>query len=169
MPLTVFCHDEQSECDNNVKDDDDARPKRLLCMIPKKRYLYSKSTTIVMPQNAIDLGLIPPPLLLKQKYTEDDQDKKSDERNQQHQQSLSSPPSPRQQVTKSYSESPPSKHDASPPSFVNNHAQAQTSLYSENDVSIAMILANGFGKPNKKDWGKKDTASVVDEPERAEV
>lgn len=187
MPQTAYCPDEQTEECDNYDEDGDTHPKRsLLCMIPKKRYLYSQSsTTIVLPQNARDLGLTPPTnLLLQQRYTDEiDQDKKSDDHHksddqpnpQQYQQSLSSPPSPRQQVTNSYSESPPSeKHDASPPSPLDNdhRRQAQTS-YSKHDVSIAMILANGFGKPNEKeDWleTKMDTASsAVDEPKRAEV
>jgi hypothetical protein len=187
---TIFRPDEQeTECNDNDEDDVALPNRSLLCMIPKKRYLYSQSgtTSIVMPQNARDLGLTPPTTLLrKQKYTdESDQDKKSDDhrksddqRNPQHyQQSLSSPPSPRQQVTNSYSESPPSKtNDASPPTSLDDNNHRQQVSYSEHDVSIAMILANGFGKkPNaNENWGekKKDTASssVADEqPKRAEV
>ena len=180
MPQTVVCpDDEQTEERNNNDEDDDAQPKRSSsCMIPKKRYLYSQSSTtsIVMPQNASDLGLTPTTnVLLKHRYTEEKNRDKSDDQ-QSYQQSLSSPPSPRQQVTKSFSESPPSKnHDASPPpSLLDDNNHRQQASYSEHDVSIAMILANGFGKPiSNDDWGEKklDTASssVVDEPKRAEV
>jgi len=71
---------------------DEDRPNKELCMIPKKRYLYSQSN---YGENRVPRL---PPLY------------------------------------------PPHHHYPPPPT------QRDTSYYTESDVSVAMILANGFGR-----------------------
>ena len=104
----IVCNKDQWDED----DVDDARPKRDICMIPKKRFLYCQSNDGMQRQECRLGGLTPPPL--------------------QHQ---PSPPSPQQQVTKSYSES---------------------------DVSIAMILANGFGRDNNDKKESPEGPSIAE-------
>ena len=84
---------------------DNARPSRQLCMIPKKRYLFSQRNTIANNENDSRLPSYP-----------------------------SSPPPPQQQ-----------------------HVAVS---YSESDVSIAMILANGFGKSDDEHRDPKNESNA---------